>query len=171
MTILGIDPGIQTTGYGVIQKKKGSGQLGLQCIAYGCITTPKEKTRGERLWLLEKGLIKLFSEYKPDIMAVESIFFFKNLKTVMPVSEARGVILLVGAKKKIPLYEFTPLQVKLAITGYGRADKKQLQRMSKEILQLSAVPKPDDAADALSIAVTCSFVAKDNQSKHPITQS
>lgn len=157
MIILGIDPGTETTGYGVICKVRGRP---LKCIAYGCIKTPRNKTQGERLWLLEKGITALLRTYKPDVMAVESLFFFKNFKTVMPVSEAKGVILLAGAKKKISIREFTPLQVKMAVVGYGRAEKKQIQRMVKEILNLASIPKPDDSADALGVAITCSLVVK-----------
>ena len=157
MIILGIDPGIETTGYGLIRKQKKSSRPSLECLEYGCIKTTKDKSRGERLVLVEKGVTAIIKKFHPDIMAVETLFFFKNLKTVMPVSEARGVILLAGAKKNIPIYEFSPLQVKMAITGYGRAEKKQVQRMVKEILELPDLPKPDDAADALGIAIACSF--------------
>ena len=110
--------------------------------------------------LLEKGVSQLLKTYKPEVLAVESLFFFKNLKTVMSVSEAKGVILLAAARAKTPVYEFTPLQVKAAVTGYGRAEKKQVQRMVKEILGLQEVPKPDDAADGLGIAIACSLVLK-----------
>lgn len=153
MIILGIDPGTARVGYGVVKKTPK-----LLWVAHGTIDTPKNSPTTDRLLLLEQGLSQLFRKYKPDVMAVESLFFFKNLKTVMPVSEAKGVILLAGAKKNVPTHEFSPLQVKMAITGYGRAEKKQIQRMVKEILQLSELPRPDDAADALGIAITCSFV-------------
>jgi crossover junction endodeoxyribonuclease RuvC len=167
MTILGVDPGIATTGYGIIEKiqsprlRQGFGgqakskaqNSGLRCISYGCITTPKEKKSGDRLVSLEKELLVVLDEYKPDAVVVERLYFFKNLKSAMPVSEARGVILLAIAKKKIPVFELTPLQVKMAITGYGRADKKQMQRMVQQTLKLSYVPKPDDAADALGLAI------------------
>lgn len=158
MTILGVDPGSERTGYGVVIKKP---RAQLQHITYGCITTPRSKTRAERLLVLEKELTALLSHYKPDVAAVESLFFFKNMKTVMPVSEARGVILLTLAKKKLPIYEFSPLQVKMAIAGYGRADKKQVGRMVKEILRLDEIPKPDDAADGLAIAIACSLRHRD----------
>jgi len=157
MTILGIDPGTERTGYGVILKQRAKQ---LQCVTYGCITTSRDKQRGERLVLLEKGVSQLLKTYKPEVLAVESLFFFKNLKTVMSVSEAKGVILLAAARAKTPVYEFTPLQVKAAVTGYGRAEKKQVQRMVKEILGLQEVPKPDDAADGLGIAIACSLVLK-----------
>ena len=146
MIILGLDPGTASTGYGILKKDKGS----LLCLEYGCFETPKHKTAGERLVLLEKALLRVLNAYKPDVVVVERLFFFKNLKTAMPVSEARGVLLLTIARKKITTVELSPLQVKMAITGYGRADKKQIQGMVKEILKLKQAPKPDDAADALA---------------------
>lgn len=155
MTILGIDPGTARIGYGVVRTTPK-----LSWVAHGTIETPKNRTAQNRLLLLEKGMNALLKLHKPDVMAVESLFFFKNLKTAMPVSEAKGVILLTGAKKKVPAREFTPLQVKMAVAGYGRAEKKQVQRMVKEILRLPSLPKPDDAADALSVAIACSFVMK-----------
>lgn len=157
MIILGVDPGSERTGYGIIVKRP---RAPLELLTYGCITTPRTKTRAERLVVLEKELTALLSLYKPDVAAVESLFFFKNLKTVMPVSEARGVILLTLAKKKLPIYEFSPLQVKMVVTGYGKADKKQVARMVKEILHLEEVPKSDDAADGLAIAIACSLQHK-----------
>ncbi len=157
MIILGIDPGSEKTGYGLIEKHPRSK---LECLTYGCVTTPRTKNRPERLLFLEKGLMVILKRYQPDAAAVESLFFFKNLKTVMPVSEARGVILLALAKRKIPVYEFSPLQVKMAIAGYGRAEKKQVQHMVMEILHLDQIPKPDDAADGLAIAIACSFALR-----------
>ncbi|MBI4123076.1 MAG: crossover junction endodeoxyribonuclease RuvC [Parcubacteria group bacterium] len=152
MRILGIDPGTAITGYGVIEKK---GRGGIH-IAHGCITTNKDATKERRLLLLERGMAVLFKQYKPDVVAVESLYFFKNLKTALPVSEARGVILLTVAKHKVPLYEFTPPQVKMSVTGYGRAEKKQMQKMVQLHLKLESLPKPDDAADALAVALACS---------------
>lgn len=154
MTILGIDPGSERTGYGIIEKRP---RYKLECLTYGCITTPRIKNRAERLLFLEKELSLLLSRTKPDVGAVESLFFFKNLKTIMPVSEARGIALFALARRKIPVYEFSPLQVKMAIVGYGRADKKQVQHMVVEILRLKDIPKPDDAADGLAVAITCSL--------------
>jgi len=154
MRILGIDPGTGRTGYGVLDEKKH--------VAHGCIETDKEKAAEQRLYDIERELLKLVTEYKPDIMAIEMLFFFKNSKTVIPVAEARGVALLVAAKKNLPVYNFSPLQVKMTITGYGRADKKQIQKMIAQTLSLPEVPKPDDAADALGIALTCSFFLKTN---------
>jgi crossover junction endodeoxyribonuclease RuvC len=149
MIILGIDPGTATTGFGVIEKKGKN----LICLDCGTITTSKDLPSPERLKLLSAKLTKLVNKYQPQAMAVETVFFFKNLKTAMPVSEARGVILLTAAKKKLVIEEFTPLQVKMSICNYGRAEKKQVQRMVKEILNLEKIPRPDDAADALAIAI------------------
>jgi len=151
MIILGIDPGTATTGYGVIknQKKKKNPV----CLEYGLIETKANLSPSERLKKINIELGKLIKKYQPEILAVENVYFFKNLKTALPVSQAKGVILFTAAKKKIPVYEFTPLQAKLAITGYGRAEKKQIQKMIKSILNLKEIPKPDDAADALAIAI------------------
>lgn len=157
MIVLGLDPGTARVGYGILKKDGAS----LLCLEYGCFETPKHKTAGERLVLLEKGLARVLSRYKPTVAVVERLFFFKNLKTAMPVSEARGVLLLTVARKKILTIELSPLQVKMAITGYGRADKKQMQRMVKEILKLKEVPRPDDAADALSLAIAYSALNRE----------
>ena len=157
MIILGIDPGSARTGYGVIEKGPRSK---LTCITYGCITTPQTKSSSERLLILEKELAAVLKHYPPAVAGVETLFFFKNLKTVMAVSAARGVILLTVARQKIPIYEFSPLQVKMTIAGYGRAEKKQIQSMVKEILNLPEIPKPDDAADGLAIAIACSITQR-----------
>lgn len=152
MIILGIDPGTAITGYGVIDKQGRNSTY----IAHGCITTNKNTPKEKRLLILEKGMKALFKEYRPDVVAVESLFFFKNLKTAMPVSEARGVILLTIGRYKTPLYEFSPPQVKMAVVGYGNAEKKQVQKMVQLHLNLKSIPKPDDSADALAVALTCS---------------
>ena len=156
MIILGIDPGTATTGFGLIEKQ--GAKRTLQCVAYGCIETPKTKSAEQRLLILEKEMLKLLEKYKPGMLAIERLFFFKNLKSALPVSEARGVILLCAAKKNLPIVEFPPLQAKMAITGYGRADNKQMQAMVQKILLLPAIPKPDDAADALALAIACSML-------------
>ncbi|MDP2637316.1 MAG: crossover junction endodeoxyribonuclease RuvC [bacterium] len=153
MTILGIDPGTARLGYGVVEKAAS-----LRCMDYGCIETPKTLRAEQRLLLLEKGIQKLLKQYKPDALAIERLFFFKNLKSALPVSEARGVVLLCAAKKKLPIVEFAPLQAKMAITGYGRADKKQMQAMVQKLLSLPTIPKPDDAADALAVAIACAVL-------------
>lgn len=152
MIILGIDPGTATTGFGVIRK---TNNLEPRVVDYGCIKTKPGLVAGERLKILHQELNKIIKKYNPQIMAVENVYFFKNLKTAMPVSEAKGVILFTAAKKKIPVREFSPLQVKMTVAGYGRADKKQVQKMVKVLLNLKDVPKTDDAADALGIALCC----------------
>lgn len=151
MIILGIDPGTAITGYGIIEKKKDV----LKEIDYGCIKTTKDFSTAERLYQINQQLAKIIQKHKPDKIAVEDIFFFKNLKTVIKVSQARGVILAQAAKTKIPVIEFTPLQIKQAVTSYGRADKNQVQQMVKLLLSLKEIPKPDDAADALATAICC----------------
>ncbi|MCK4592065.1 crossover junction endodeoxyribonuclease RuvC [Candidatus Parcubacteria bacterium] len=160
MIILGIDPGTATTGYGVIENIKGK----LKAVDYGCILTDKKLKMPERLDFLGEELKKIIKKYKPQAMAVEELFFFKNAKTIITVGQARGVILFVGKniskKQGLDIYEYTPLQVKQAVVGYGRADKKQVQSMVKAILGLSEVPRPDDAADALAIAICCASSIK-----------
>jgi len=158
MIIIGIDPGSVVTGYAIIKKQKGQEPC-LKVIDFGCIITDKFATTGERLKKIHKELTKLIDKHRPDIIAVESLYFFKNLKTVMPVSQTKGVILLAAAQKKIPVCEFTPLQMKMAITGYGRAEKKQVQEMIKKTVDLDGFDlkknnrKKDDAFDALGCAI------------------
>ncbi len=155
MIILGIDPGTATTGYGLIKfdfKNKDD----LRCLEYGCITTAPGKSDGQRLKEIERELSKIINKNKPDILAVERIFFFKNQKTIITVSQAKGVIILTATKKKIPVVEYSPVEVKMAVSGYGRAEKKQIQKLIQSILNLDDLPKPDDAADALGIAICCS---------------
>jgi len=149
MIILGIDPGTATTGYGIIRK---TGQ-NIKAVDYGCIKNRPKFSPGGSLKQIKTKINKLIKKYCPKVMAVESIYFFKNLKTAMPVSQAKGVILFTAAKKKIPVYEFTPLQVKMIVAGYGRAEKKQVQKKIKVLLNLKKIPKLDDAADALGIAL------------------
>jgi len=149
MIILGIDPGTATTGFGIIEKTKKK----IRVIDYGCIKTCPDLGAGERLKIINNELNKLIKKHRPNILAVETVYFFKNLKTAMPVSQAKGVVLLTAAKKKIPVYEFTPLQMKMAIAGYGKAEKKQVQEMLKILLNMEETPKQDDAADALGIAL------------------
>lgn len=152
MIILGFDPGLATTGYGVVKNRKKDGKK-FSLIDYGCILTKPKTPAGERLKKIYNEVSNLIKKHKPNIISVENIYFFKNLKTAMPVSQAKGVILLAAAKKNIPVYEITPLQVKMAITGYGRADKKQTQKMIEVILKLEKPIKSDDAADALGVAI------------------
>lgn len=149
MIILGIDPGLAIVGFGVLEKNKNK----VDVIDYGVITTPKEDTLPIRLEKIYKGMCELIDHYKPDQVAVEELFFNTNITTGITVAEARGVILLACINKGCKLYEYTPLQIKQALTGNGRADKHQVQFMVKAILKLNAVPKPDDAADGLAAAL------------------
>lgn len=149
LRILGIDPGTATTGWAVVEETKKT----LRLIAYGCINTSKTKTDAERLVEIGKDVKILLKKYKPAEVAMEDIFFFKNLKTAITVAQARGVILYELKKNQLPIENYTPLQVKQALTGYGRADKKQIQLMVKNILKLKSIPQPDDAADAVAIAI------------------
>lgn len=161
MIILGIDPGTATTGYGVINyQKKNKKQI--VCLDYGIIQTSPKQSVGERLIQLNFDLNEIIKKYKPEMAAVESLFFFKNLKTAMPVSQARGVIIYTLSKKNVPFVEFTPLQAKTAVTGYGKATKNQVQKMVQQLLCLEELPKPDDAADALAIAICCADKCKFN---------
>jgi crossover junction endodeoxyribonuclease RuvC len=149
MIAIGIDPGTATTGYGVVSVENNF----FKCLDYGIIDTDKNLSDSVRLDILNKKLKKIIKNSSPDIFAIESIYFFKNAKTVISVSQARGVALLTAEKKKLPIYEFTPLEVKMNIANYGRADKKQIQEMVKRLLNLKEIPRPDDAADALGIAI------------------
>jgi len=151
MIVMGIDPGLARLGYAFIEIKKKGGKL--KTIDYGCITTSPDLSAGDRLKKINNELNKLIKKYEPDMMSVESLYFFKNWKTAMPVSQAKGVILLTAAKKKIPVCEVGPLEVKMTIVGYGRADKKQMQKMVERTLNLKKPLKSDDAADALGIAI------------------
>jgi crossover junction endodeoxyribonuclease RuvC len=153
MIILGIDPGTALTGYGLVKVNK---KKSLTCLDYGVIETTPQFSDAERLRQLENGLNKIFREYQPDLLAVEKLFFFRNQKTVITVSQAKGVILLVAAKKRIPIYQFSPPQVKTLITNNGKADKNDIQDKVKNLLGLKEIPQPDDAADALALAICCS---------------
>ena len=150
MVIVGFDPGLATLGYGVITtdaKKKP------EMVDYGIISTPKDKNLAERLIMIEKGVKQIIETYKPDEIAIEELFFAKNVTTGINVAHARGVTLLTATKFCSKIFEYTPLQIKQALTGYGRAEKNQIQQMVKTLLKLKAVPKPDDAADALAVAL------------------
>ncbi|OGZ27339.1 MAG: crossover junction endodeoxyribonuclease RuvC [Candidatus Nealsonbacteria bacterium RIFOXYB1_FULL_40_15] len=158
MVILGIDPGTATVGYGLI-KKTGRD---VAAIDYGCIETSSTLSPGERLKIIHESISKIIEKHSPKLMAVENVYFFKNLKTAMPVSQAKGVILFTAANASIPVFEFTPLQMKMAITGYGKAEKKQVQKMIKIMLGLEEKPlkkdrRKDDATDALGIALCCAI--------------
>lgn len=149
LRVLGIDPGTAIVGWAVIDEIAGK----LNAVAYGHITTSPKKTTAERLFEVVRDLTEIIQKYKPQESAVEDLFFFKNVKTVMKVSQARGSILLTLQQNCVNIYEYTPLQVKQALTGYGRAEKKQIQIMTQKILNLKSIPKPDDTADAIAIAL------------------
>ncbi|MBI3671408.1 crossover junction endodeoxyribonuclease RuvC [Candidatus Azambacteria bacterium] len=149
MVILGIDPGETLIGIGVV-KKSGSK---IEYIGHECITIASEKKTEEKLFEIDEKMAEILERHKPDAIGIESLFFFKNLKTAIRVAQARGVLLLACQKKNLKIWEFTPLQVKQAVACYGRAEKKQVQNMVKAILELSEIPKPDDAADALAVAI------------------
>lgn len=150
MIVIGIDPGIAITGYGII-KETAEGDL--IPVDFGVITTPNRVRESERLLELYEQLSQLLVLHQPDSGAVEKLFFQKNAKTAMSVGQARGVALLCFASKGIPVYEYPPVEVKQAVTGYGAADKRQIQLMVKMRLNLEDIPKPDDAADALAVAI------------------
>ncbi|MFO7807012.1 MAG: crossover junction endodeoxyribonuclease RuvC [Candidatus Moraniibacteriota bacterium] len=147
--ILGIDPGTATTGWGLITQEKKAPKV----LAFGCIETAKIDSDSQRLKETAVDLREIIEKYQPDEVAVEDLYFFKNLKTAIKVAQARGVLLLVPTEMRKPVFEYTPLQIKQALTGYGRAEKKQVQYMVQNILSLKQLPKPDDAADALAVAL------------------
>lgn len=150
MVIIGIDPGTANTGYGIVRKTKKQ----LKCLDYGVIKTSPVDSPGERLRIINNQISKLIKKHQAKVLAVERLYYFRNQKTIAPVSQAKGVVLLAAARKKIPVFELTPLEVKMSITGFGRADKKDVQKAIKKILNLDKIPKPDDAADALAIAIS-----------------
>ncbi|HEY3365835.1 MAG TPA: crossover junction endodeoxyribonuclease RuvC [Symbiobacteriaceae bacterium] len=149
MRILGIDPGTAIMGYGVVE---GAGSRE-RAVAYGALVTKSDMLTEVRLQKLYRGVVDLLLEFKPEALAVEELFFGRNVTTAIYVGQARGVVLLAAADNGIPIREFTPMQVKMAVTGYGRADKAQVQAMVKTLLSLAETPKPDDVADALAVAI------------------
>ncbi|MBI4709318.1 MAG: crossover junction endodeoxyribonuclease RuvC [Candidatus Portnoybacteria bacterium] len=149
MIVLGIDPGTASMGYGIIDVKKSE----LKLVSFGCINTTKDTPTPDRLKILYKKISELIKKCRPDILSIEQIFFFKNSKTVISVAQARGIAILAAANSGLPVQEYTPLQVKQAVVGYGLAQKQQVQKMVKTILKLKEIPQPDDAADALAIAI------------------
>lgn len=154
MRIIGIDPGTGRLGFGVIDVEKGKYRL----VDAGVITTPAHTAHDERLEDIFDSLTEIIADTKPEFMSVEKLFFTNNITTAMTVAEARGVAMLVGRKAKLQIAEYTPPQIKQTITGYGKADKKQVQEMVRLQLGLKEVPKPDDAADALAAAITHSLM-------------
>ncbi len=157
MIILGIDPGIATMGYGVVEKDANGN---CRAVDYGVVVTPKEETLPVRLAMLEEGVGKIIDKFSPEEVALEELFFTKNITTGIAVAHARGVILLACVKRCGRLYEYTPMQIKQALTGYGRADKKQIQQVVASLLRLKSIPRPDDAADALGIALCHAFTSR-----------
>ncbi len=152
MIIIGFDPGLADTGYGVIEVHGSR----FTCLEYGSIKTLARTTLSSRLVIIHKKVSQLLKKYKPDRIAIEQLFFSKNVKTAMAVGQARGVLLLAIEQVNLSAIEFTPNQVKQAVSAYGSAPKEQIQRMVKIILNLKEIPKPDDAADALAVAICAS---------------
>lgn len=149
MVILGIDPGFAIVGFGVIRAERGQQSM----VQYGTITTKAGLPLPTRLLQISQDMEELLSTFRPDAMAVEELFFTNNITTGMGVAQARGVILLAAERHKIPIFEYTPSEVKLAVVGYGKAEKSQVMDMTKRLLKLKTVPRPDDAADAVAIAL------------------
>jgi len=156
MRIIGIDPGIGRTGWGIIEVQNQK----FKTLDYGCIETPANSPTPNRLSQIYNQLTSILKEHSPQALAIEELFFNTNAKTALIVGQARGVILLAAAQKNIPIAIYTPLQVKIAITGYGRADKSQIGQMVKVLLKLTSIPKPDDTSDALAIALTHAFTIR-----------
>ena len=148
MIILGIDPGIATIGFGIVEAHRSQCRV----IQYGVLSTPAGLPLSHRLTMIYEDMQELIHTFHPDEMAVEELFFTKNITTGISVAHGRGVILLAAEQLGVPIFEYTPMQVKLAVTGYGKADKKQVMQMTQRLLHLAKLPRPDDAADALAIA-------------------
>ena len=149
MIVLGIDPGTARLGYGVVDRQGSA----LTMLDYGCLETVNDRPLEQRLLLIHEGLTDLIETHRPEAMGVERLFFNKNTQTAMAVGQARGVVLLSAAEHGLPVLEYGPHEVKLAVTGYGRAPKDQVQRMVQLVLSMPQMPRPDDAADALAVAV------------------
>ena len=149
MIVLGIDPGTARLGYGVVAREGSA----LSMVGYGCLETTNDRPLEQRLLIIHGGLTDLILEHRPEAVGVERLFFNKNVQTAFAVGQARGVVLLVAAQFGLPVLEYGPHEVKLAVTGYGRAPKEQVQRMVQLVLSMAELPRPDDAADALAVAV------------------
>ena len=149
MIILGLDPGLAIVGWGVLE----SARRGFRVLGYGSVTTPANTPTEERLATIYSDMNELFMRFRPDAVSVEELFFSKNITTGIRVAEARGVLLLSAQQHCVPVFEYSPPQVKQAVVGYGRAEKKQIQTMVSSLLRLKEIPKPDDAADALAVAI------------------
>jgi len=156
MRILGIDPGTGILGFGVIEADNGNAQL----VDAGVIRTPAKEDDAVRLQTIFEEITDIITQSKPTVMSVEKLYFAQNVTTAMTVSQARGVVLLAGQQAGLEIHEYTPLQIKQALTGYGRAEKKQIQEMVRVILKLKDIPKPDDCADALAAAITHSMTSR-----------
>lgn len=149
MKVIGIDPGLAVTGYGVIEKKEEDYYV----LDYGYIDTPASWNTPRRLSAIFNNVLLLLNEFSPEAAAVEKLFFCKNIRTALQVGEARGAVLTALSERELTVYEYTPLQVKQAVVGYGKAEKKQVQKMVALLLQMQELPEPDDAADALAVAL------------------
>lgn len=149
LIIVGVDPGFAIVGYGAVKYEGGK----LAALGYGSITTEPSTPFPERLLQIHEALAEVLGRYRPDSVAVEQLYFNKNAKTAIMVAQGRGAVLLAAAMRRVPIAEYTPLQVKMAVTGYGRGDKAQIQQMVKAILNLRETPKPDDVADALAVSI------------------
>ncbi len=154
MTILGVDPGVARTGWGIIEKANSQK---LTAKSYGCIETQAGLALERRLQIIREELIRIIKKHKPQVLAIEELFFNTNAKTALIVGQARGVVIVTAADLGLDVFSYTPLQVKTAITGYGRAEKGQMGKMVKMLLKLDSIPKPDDTVDALACALTCAF--------------
>lgn len=161
--ILGIDPGLAETGYGLISKEKGEDEL----IDYGCIHTSSKDEFASRLLAIHKKIKKLIERYKPDYLVIEELFFAKNVKSALKVGQACGVVILTASQAKVPVMSFTPLQIKQGLASYGRADKYQIQKMVQILLNLKELPEPSHAADALAAALCASQSLKLNELAMP----
>lgn len=159
MRIIGIDPGTGILGFGVIDVVKGKFRL----VDAGVITTPAHTPIDVRLEDIYDNLTEIIAATKPEVMSIEQLFFARNVTTAISVAQARGVAMLTGRKARLPIAEYTPMQIKQTLTGYGKADKKQVQEMVRLQLGLAEVPKPDDCADALAAAITHSFMSRSAQ--------
>ncbi len=149
MRILGIDPGVAIVGFGLIESERGS----MKMLQYGAVTTPAGLPLATRLVQIEDDVRALIDQLRPDEIAIEELFFSKNITTGIAVAHARGVVLCTAERQGVPIFEYTPMQVKQAVVGYGLAEKKQVMDMTRRLLKLKGIPKPDDAADALAIAI------------------
>ena len=150
MLVLGLDPGLAITGYGLVRESP-SGELAL--VEYGTITTPAGEHLPERLLTLDRDLGALLQEHHPDVVAVEELFFCKNVSTALIVGQARGVAILSAARQGLPVFEYKPMAIKQAVSGYGKAPKSQVQEMVRMLLDLDQIPQPDDAADGIAVAI------------------